>query len=313
MKNVTLTMVSVLMTLCLCLPARAETFGSGGDAFEIEFVTIGNPGNADDTSGNPNPAGKVDYGYRIGKYEISEGMINKANAMGSLGIDHDDRGANKPATNIDWFEAAKFVNWLNTSTGNSAAYNFDGTGTFQLWQAADPGYNPNCLYRNSLAVYFLPSVDEWYKAAYYDPTGGGVYYDYPTGSNIEPTSVLSGTDSNTLVYDRSFSDGPADINLAGGLSPYGTMGQGGNAGEWEESAFDLTNNLNTEYRARHGSWADNTYSSSSSARTTQDPVIESVVLGFRVASVPEPSTGLLSLLGLSGCILARSRRRSVRG
>ena len=29
--------------------------------------------------------------------------------------------------------------------------------------------------------------------------------------------------------------------------------------------------------------------------------------------VPEPSTGLLSLLGLAGCILARSRRRSVRG
>jgi len=31
------------------------------------------------------------------------------------------------------------------------------------------------------------------------------------------------------------------------------------------------------------------------------------------ANVPEPSTGLLSLLGLAGCILARSRRRSARG
>ena len=45
-------------------------------------MTIGNPGNPPDA--NPNPAGSVPYSYRIGKYEISEQMIEKANAESAL-------------------------------------------------------------------------------------------------------------------------------------------------------------------------------------------------------------------------------------
>ena len=44
-----------------------ETFGTGANAFSIDFVQIGNPGNTADTTGNPAPAGKVDYTYNIGK------------------------------------------------------------------------------------------------------------------------------------------------------------------------------------------------------------------------------------------------------
>jgi hypothetical protein len=96
--------------------------------------------------------------------------------------------------------------------------------------ASDAGYNPNNKYRNSQAECFLPSVDEWYKAAYFDPSGGGVSYDYPTGSNSEPAAVASGTAAGTAVYGQEpppFDWGPADITLAGGLSPYGTSVQGG--------------------------------------------------------------------------------------
>jgi hypothetical protein len=59
----------------------ADTFGSGANTFDIEFVTIGNPGNPADTTGSPNPAGKVDYVYRIGTYEISRDMITKATTL----------------------------------------------------------------------------------------------------------------------------------------------------------------------------------------------------------------------------------------
>ena len=65
----------------------------------------------------------------------------------------------------------------------------------QLWTVSDAGYNPNNLYRNSLARYFLPSVDEWYKAAYYDPTSG-VYYNYPTGSDSVPDGIDFAGDPN---------------------------------------------------------------------------------------------------------------------
>ena len=193
--------------LVLVDSAKADTFGSSTNTFDIEFVTIGNPGNLSDTTGSPNPAGSVQETYRIGKFEVSEQMIDKANALGDLGITKTTRGADKPATQVSWNEAARFVNWLNTSTGSSPAYKFavqpgeagySPTANIELWTVSDAGYDPNNLYRNSLARYFLPSVHEWCKAAYYDPTSG-VYYDYPTGSDAAPTPVASGTAAGTAV------------------------------------------------------------------------------------------------------------------
>ena len=207
-----------------------ETFGSGANQFTMEFVTIGNPNNAPDTTGTPNPAGSVAYSYNLGKYEVSRDMITKANAAGSLGITLQDmtnyggNGVNKPATGVSWYEAAKYVNWLNTSTGGTAAYKFDGSGNFQLWSAEDAGYNANNMFRNSLAKYVIASSNEWYKGAYGNLDG--TWNNYPTGSDSVPTAVASGTAANTAVYGQSVSTGPADIFSAGGLSAYGTMGQG---------------------------------------------------------------------------------------
>ena len=294
-------------------PAHADTFGSGANTFDIDFVTIGNPGNAADTTGNPNPAGSVPYTYRMGKFEISEQMIDKANTLGGLGITKDTRGADKPATSVSWNEAARFVNWLNTSTGSTPAYKFalqPGEGGYsananiQLWTPSDAGYNPNNLYRNSLARYFLPSVDEWYKAAYYDPTSG-VYYDYPTGSNSAPTAVASGTAAGTAVYNQAIATGPADITLAGGLSPYGTMGQGGNVYEWEETDFDLVNDSSSSARGvRGGNWVNASSDLSSSIRISDIPTDEERQHWFsRRKYIPEPSSGVLGVIacGLMWC------------
>jgi sulfatase modifying factor 1 len=174
----------VSLTL-LCVPtaqaAIIESFGSGANQFNMTFVPIGNPGNAADTTGSPNPAGSVGYHYRMGKYEVSRDMIIRANAEGNLGITLQDmtnfggNGANRPATGVSWNEAARYVNWLNTSQGYSPAYKFavqPGQGGYnsnaqiQLWQISDQGYNVANRFRNSQARYFLPSMDEWYKAAY---------------------------------------------------------------------------------------------------------------------------------------------------
>ncbi len=97
----------------------------------MEFVEIGDPGNAADATGNPNPAGAVPYVYNMGKFEVSRDMITKANMVGSLAITMSDmssvggNGVNRPATGVSWNEAARFVNWLNTSEGFSPAYKFE--------------------------------------------------------------------------------------------------------------------------------------------------------------------------------------------
>ena len=286
-----------------------ESFGSGANAFTMEFVTIGNPNNAADTTGSPNPAGAVSYTYNIGKYEVSRDMINKANTAGVLGItlmnmsSYGGNGVNRPATGVSWYEAATYVNWLNTSTGGTAAYKFVG-GTFQLWSSTDAGYNASNMFRNSLAKYWLPSSNEWYKAAYGNLNG--TWNNYATGSDSAPTSVASGTAANTAVYTPQ--SGPADITSAGGLSPWGTMGQGGNAWEWNETAYDGTNNTAGENRElRGGYWGNVSTFLAASYRYDINPSSGNDGIGFRVASVPEPSAGLLVVLGLSGLLLRRRK------
>ena len=298
-------------------------FGTGSNAFNMDFTTIGSPGNAADTTGSPNPAGAVSYTYQLGTYEVSEDMITKYNAnfgtANSLVITKDTRGVNKPATNVSWNEAARFVNWLNTSTLGVAAYKFTTGGVndnIALWSPGDAGYDAANPFRNSLATYVLPSIDEWYKAAYYNPVSS-TYFDFPNGSNIAPTAVASGTATNTAVYNQTFGQGPADITLAGGLSPFGIMGLGGNVWEWQETADDLNNSSGSSSRGvRGGNWFSNSLSLSSSFRIGVDPAFEFDFIGFRVASlsssaaaVPEPgSFVVLSLMGLSGWWY-RGRRR----
>jgi formylglycine-generating enzyme required for sulfatase activity len=302
----------------------------------MEFVTIGNPGNSADSTGDPNPAGSVGYTYDIGKFEVSRDMITKYNVnfgtansraitlfdMTVNGGTNGGNGPNQPATGVSWNEAARFVNWLNTSTGNQAAYKFTTNGVndnIAVWTAEDAGYDANNKYRNSLAKYFLPSYNEWYKAAYYDPNTS-TYYDYTTGSNTAPSAVASGTTAGTEVYGQSYGQGPADVTNAGGLSPYGVMGLGGNVGEWEESSGDLLNSSGSSSRGiRGGYWYGNVSSDlSSSTRINDNPSFQQYGnLGFRVASlspsappvVPEPSMMVIgSMLGIGG-LMAKGRMK----
>jgi hypothetical protein len=313
-----------LFLIALTSPASGDTFGSGANTFNIDFVTIGNPGNAADTSGSPSPAGSVAYTYNIGKFDVSRGMITKANTVASLGITLADMSSfggnvvNHPATGVSWNEAARFINWLNTSTGSPPAYKFalqpgdagyNSVADIQLWTPSDAGYNPINPYRNSLARYFLPSVDEWYKAAYYDPTSS-VYYNYATGSNSAPTPVASGTAAESAVYDQATNTGPADITLAGGLSRYGTMGQGGNVYQWQETDDDLVNDSSSSARAaRGGCWNRPAAALTSSNRINGLPSDKFGTIGFRVASIPEPSTLLLATAAFT--TLLTVRRKSV--
>jgi hypothetical protein len=305
--------------------AGVITFGVGANQFQMEFVTIGNPGNSPDTTGVPNPAGAVGYTYDIGKFEVSEDMITKYNAnfgtANGLAITKDNRGVNKPATSVSWNEAARFVNWLNTSTGNPAAYKFATGGVndnIALWTSGDAGYDASNPYRNSLAKYVLPSSNEWYKAAYYNPNDS-TYYDYANGSNTAPTAVASGTTAGTAVYGQSMGQGPADVDQAGGLSPYGVMGLGGNVREWGESSDNLANSSGSLQRGiRGGVWLSAFGELKSSYREASDPTSGIFVDGFRVASlssspaaaVPEPGTLLLgTLLGLGGYLGKRRMKK----
>jgi formylglycine-generating enzyme required for sulfatase activity len=295
-------------TLMTQMSAQADTFGTSGNEFTIDFVNIGNTGNAADTTSY----GAVPYEYRASIYEISQDAITKATASGMANVTAGAWTGNQPAANISWYEAAAFVNFLNTNSGKAAAYDLtfsSGSWSMALWSGEQAwtagGTN---LYRNKNAFYFLPSENEWYKAAYYNPAGSN-YFLYPTASSSAPAAVACGTSAGTAVYNRAASV-PAIVDSAGGLSPYGTMGQGGNVREWNESAFDGSNNTSSEARTiRGGVWLSTEEFLRSSTRL--DGSVSGGVnsLGFRVASVPEPSTYALLAMTAAGALWMTRRRR----
>ncbi len=305
---------------------RADTFGSGTNTFTIDFVDVGNAGNADDAGAgggvHSSPFGGVAYAFRMGTYEVSQDAITNATASGLMNVTAGVYSGNLPATNVTWYEAAAFVNWLNTSTGNQPAYNLNSNATaLTLWTAAeawdnDPGAGVELnLFRHKDARYFLPSEDEWYKAAFHQNDGATAnYWDYATASNALPLPVAGGTAAGTVVYQNGGGiTGPAAVNNAGGLSAYGTMGQDGNVVERLESAFVGANDIASENRAvRAGFWNSASTFLTSANRDSINPIGQNPNEGFRVASVvPEPTSAML-LLGTGGMWLLASRRRSVR-
>ena len=317
MKNANLakSLASALLVVAGLTSARAETFGTGANQFTLDFTTIGNPGNSADTTGY----GSVGYAYRISTYEISQNQITAATASGLQNVTAGGWSGDLPAANMSWYESAAFVNWLNTSKGFARAYNLSWNGSawnMALWTATDNGYDANNLYRNAHAKYFLPSENEFYKAAFGKSDGSG-YYRYPTGGDSAPTAVTSGTALGTAVYNQGWiPPGPASIYQAGGRSSYGTRGQGGNIQEWQESSADGTNdNVGDQRMVRGGYWYVAGDALDSSTRSSFGPTTDIVNLGFRVASsavVPEPSSFATALAGLAcgGFTMWRRRKRA---
>jgi formylglycine-generating enzyme required for sulfatase activity len=326
-------------------------------AATIETVFVGNAGNAPDPETG---LGAVGYDYRIGKYEVTNAeyvaFLNAVDPAGadSLalydgnmssdvigGIDFDSGAAdgskyviksgrgNNPVVYVSWFDAIRFTNWLHNGQGRgdteSGAYTLSGG-------AATPN-NGSRITRNAGAKWWLPSEDEWYKAAFHKNDGiTGNYWDYPTSADEVPYSDQPpGSDareqSNTVNYfkDDGVANGYDEGFAATGLpffaesqnhltdvgaytlsrSSYGTFDQGGNVMEWNE---DELSRLSSFRRLRGGSWGDGvtdnlhaTFSFGLEASTKFGRV------GFRVASiVPEPST-LLMVKTLAAALLLRQR------
>jgi hypothetical protein len=312
--KITLIVTSLLSASIINSEAAGIVSTDTFDGFSLDFVDIGNAGNVGETYQDKNQLsftfGSVAYEYRMGVNEISSAMINAYNAAETSTIQYINGGGDVAARGLTWASASRFVNWLNTSQGYQAAYN---PGYPYIWDSSEAwqlgGEN---LYRHKDAKYFLPSENEWYKAAYYDPSTN-TYFDYATGSDTAPIPVASGTTAGTAVFDQNLGGFPALVYNAGGLSPYGTMAQSGNVSEYMESARDGVNDSRTEQRViRGGTHFHDPQLLKSDFRVSADYNTYISDVGFRVASVsmtliPEPSSS--ALLGLGGLALTMRRKR----
>ena len=290
--------------------AKADTFATGANQFTLDFTAVGNVGQAADTTGY----GYVPYTFAMGTYDISQNQLQAAENSSGQNFGGGAWSGDLPAGYVNWYQAAAFVNWLDTSTGHQAAYNLTYSGgayTMALWQSGQSGYDPTNPFRNSLALYVIPSENEFYKAAYGKSDGSG-YYLYPTSSDSAPTAVASGTSPGTAVYNQQ---GPASVYAAGGPSSYGAIGMSGNEEAWMESSYDGLNNSPTSDRAiRSGYWGTSLSTLQSSYRYASSPDDNhGSGLSFRVAqitanAVPEPSTYALFALGALALVVAYRRK-----
>ena len=280
--------------------ASADIFGTGNNQFAIDFVNIsGDASSANGTNISEYSSGDIYYktfsdpgDFRIGKFEITNDQWDKFKAQygtvtgnPSSAYDENDfrAGANLATTQVSWYEAAQFVNWLNTFKGYQAAYKFTGTQgtgnyTFTLWDATDIGYDAATPYRNSNAYYFLPTEEEWVKAAYWNGTSLQTY------STIDDTLPEAGIDTN---YDWELS-GPWDVD-SGIEELNGTYNMMGNVYERTESPYVPGNySANPSHAQRGGHYGGHEDRIMSSHRYPGEAWYEANAVGFRVASVPEP-------------------------
>jgi len=291
--------------------AMADNFGTGLNVFTIDFVPIS--GATNPTSGIPAGDGfsftGVTNDHRMGKFEITNDQWDKfkanlapvpvtGNPLTAYDTAPSYAGLNVPTNNVSWYEAAQFVNWLNTSTGHQAGYNFIGTQgtsdyTLTTWSPAEAAGGTN-LYRHKDAFYYLPTENEWMKAAYWN---GTALQDYATkaGESLTQGNGTSGSGWNyytTTTHYATNPPGPWNVGC-GSEELNGTHDMMGNVGEWMESSFGGTYDASSSRGLRGGYWGNSYGALLSWTRDNVIPLHEAIGLGFRVASVPEPGSMIL--------------------
>ena len=312
-------LILALAALLVALPASTVT---------MDWVDVGDPGNAPDTAANcVNAApdcGAVADAYRISKYEVTNsqyaeflnvkaasdpfelyntsmgddvisGGIKRSGPSSSYSYAATGGFEDKPVVYVSFWDAVRFANWLHNGQGSGDTE----TGAYTL---ASDGIANNTVVRNLGAKVFVPSESEWYKAAYYDPALPG-YYEYPAGTDTPTSCTVPGAAPNTANCD-SAAGALTDVgSYTGSESPYATLDQGGNAGEWNE---EITSG--SARGARGGTWFDPASGFAASYPDFWSATYEVSFVGLRVASaVPEPAQLLLVLTG--GLALAAVRRK----
>lgn len=262
------------------------------DILGNEYVRVGDEGNRGDKENKF--FGRVNYKYLIAKTELSNesycrflnavareadpyGLYDMNMATGacsgilrtktSEGFKYSCKEGwdNRPVVYVNYYDICRFANWMHygcphtgkcelgttEGTASQGAYN---TTDFEEVRAGKKAPYKEFGERNVGAKFWIPSENEWYKAAYYDPemVGNRKYHDYPTRTSDAPTQEQANyMVDNHFAVGEPFYVAPVD-SFENAPSYYGTLQQGGNVWEWIE---DWQYGIVGSRGLRGGSWS----------------------------------------------------------
>ena len=338
-----LKLFSVALAALACLP-----LGSVANAEPIQWVTVGDPGNTANIRLFVRDYGAVAAAFQIMKYEFTNqqytdflnsvaatdtyslynafmgsearGGISRSGSSGSYTYSAKTNMGDKPVNYVSWFDAARVSNWYHNGATSSSSTE---TGAYTLVSGQTSGTAPAV---NSGATFYVPTEDQWYKAAYYK--GGGTdagYWLFATQSDAPPVPVTAtstgigsaGSTGNFANYDnkadwiiKDFQGDATTVGTNGGPSFYGAFDMGGNMFEWNDDTGAASS-----YRGFRGGYSEGDFFRLTLWSTGQiDGSQEDHTIGFRLASpvngVPEiDPNGLSAVLGLLAAGLGLLERR----
>ncbi|MBK7403376.1 MAG: SUMF1/EgtB/PvdO family nonheme iron enzyme [Phycisphaerales bacterium] len=325
----------------LCLGVAAGTAAAQG--LGITWHTIGAPGNDPwDDERYPNATfrgrGRVDHLYRMSETELTnEQWLEFVRAYGPYADDPFDSnllgqgiegtsdngqleyeiipGFEGLPANMSWRHAARFCNWMHNAQVNEAwafesgaydtsTFTGDGSGELNDQDTRSPG-----------ARYWIPSMDEWMKAAHYDPDRYGPgepgWWGYPNRSD-EPLICgrpRDGGQTNAALLPR-YGWSP---DLKSGLypdeqSPWGLLDL---SGGWRELTEEWYNH--GQRYSKGSTFGDDVFWEIQDwvgGGFTKDDPTSAVLVGLRAASrVPGPGD-LALVLSCLPFLHGRNRRCS---
>ncbi len=336
-----------VVALCVAFPLASAPAQTIPPSYGHDFVTIGAPGNRGVTPFEApdwdfdrfGTFGDVGYRYRITRTEVTNaqyfqfinlyfntpGTLRDGGGLGTgIGVDGFDpqgdpilfisQGAEHAPADPTWQFAARYMNWLHNDKGTRLEDFETGvydTSTFGV----DPntGARTDQVSRSPGARYFLPSFDEWTKAAHYDPdrygSGQEGYWYYPGGSDDPLVSGLPGEPG----AETGVGQDPPEYFLSFPVAsfpdtdaPWGMLDASGGVSEWTETVLEPFRP--DRLRVVAGSDTIDPFGTLLSDRLDDIRARLRSRHGFRVGSVvPAPGTSLVLCVGLSAACIGRRR------
>ena len=197
---------------------------------------------------------------------------------------------------MTWVTAIRFANWLTNGQGNGDTE----TGSYTILNGGNNSGTvilPTAAQRASWAAsnsahWLLPTENEWYKAAYYNPAAGS-YYAYPFQSNSPPAALAPPGNANSGNFSESafnFDGTGSYITEVGAyrnsFSPFGAYDMGGDLAQWTEAQRGQS------YIARGGGAFDPPRDSAAVWRDEGDNS-SSAIRVVEIGGVPEPASIVL--------------------